>query len=211
MIQKTLASAAMAGALVAGVFAAPESKAVMILQNTAEIAIQANAYEPIAQSFTADDEAVLFAFYFQAMNPLFGNDPMQLVLLAGDGTGGAQLGAATFSLTPSFEGFYDVDFSSVALTIGLQYTAVLAVPGTSPYWGVQLALESNPYRDGRGYFTSNWSEYANSSRDDFRFRVTPAPITPPNPDPEPLPEPSSMALLGLALAALGITARRRRR
>jgi hypothetical protein len=209
VIRKTLASAALAGALVAGVLAAPASKAAIILQDYADLPIQANQYEPIAQSFTAEDEAILFAFYFQALDVAAPNETMQLTLLAGDGTSGAQLATQTFTLSPQFQGFYDVDFSSVALTIGLRYTAVLSVPGTSPYWGVDLAFESNPYVDGRAYFTSSAMDYWNSLRDDFRFRVTPTDGT--DPEPNPVPEPSSLALLALALGGLGLTARRRRR
>lgn len=228
MIRKKIASALLAGAVLLGFGLAPAAHAVQILQNSANATLPVEGYEPIAQSFTADDEAMLFAFYFQALDPNLANDPFQLVLLAGDGTAGAQLGSATFSLAPAFEGFFDVDFSSIALTIGLRYTAVLTMPGNSAYWGLQISLESNPYGGGRAYFTNGF-DYANSSLDDLRFRVTPATVTPPppppppvpephphphpapEPHPHPLPEPGSGALLALALGSLAAVARRRRR
>lgn len=172
-----------------------------IIQDQFDITIQVNAFEPIGQSFTAEDPGVKFAFFYTPINGGALNDPLEIRLLAGDGLGGPQLGSFTFSMPSGFSGFFDVDFSSVTLTVGQQYTAVVIQPGSSPYWGVELQQNTNPYSGGRAYFTSGFG-LQNNPGDDFRFRVTPVAVA-------AVPAPPALVLAGLGIA--GLLVRRRQR
>jgi len=163
--------------------------------------VQVNAFEPIGQSFTAEDSAISFAFNFDPLNPGAPNDPLQVQLLHGDGLGGPILGSVVFSISPAgFRGFFDVDFSSIALTIGQVYTAVLSVSGTSSHWGVTLQQTTNPYPGGRAYFTPQ-TFVPDDPGDDMQFRVTPAISSVPVPTLGPV----ALGLLAVALAGLGFS------
>lgn len=188
---------AVAAILLAGVCSA---HAGIILQDTSNGSIQVDFFEPVAQSFTAEDSAIRFAFYYEIFNPGFPNDPLQLRLLSGDGLGGAELASVTFGIASDFTGFFDVDLSSVSLAVGQLYTAVLSQPGDSPYWGVSLNFGGNPYAGGRGYFTGSDS-FVNSADDDFRFRVTPT-------GGGTVPEPGLLPLLCIGFAGLALARRR---
>lgn len=173
----------------------------VILQDTRNATIQVNFFEPVAQSFVAEDASVLFAFFFEVMNAGRPNDPLEIKLLAGDGLGGSVLLTTTFSLADGFTGYFDVDLSGATLTIGQAYTVVLDQPGDSALWGVDLNSAGNPYAHGRAYFTGT-DFLPNTPEDDMRFRVTPK-------GGGPLPEPGTLAILGLGLAALAVARRRR--
>lgn len=157
----------------------------VILQDATNVTFQIEAFEPIGQSFTAEDAAIRFAFSYEIINPGSSNDPLQLELRQGDGLGGTLLGSQAFSLSSGFNGFFDVDFSSIPLTVGLSYTAVLSVPGTSALWGVNFN-QPNLYSGGSAYLSG-----VNNPTYGARFRVTPV---------TSVPEPATLALLGLGLA-----------
>lgn len=186
--------------VIIGAFAGPQAaQAGLILQDTTNATIQLNAFEPTAQSFTAEDSLVSFAFYYIPFNPGWPNDPLRLRLLSGDGLGGAELASFEFSIANDFNGFFDVDLSSIALMVGQQYTAVLDVPGTSPYWGVDINNDGDPYLGGRAYYADLNFDPRPDALDDVRFRVTPKSV----------PEPGSLVLAGLGLAGLGFSRRKR--
>jgi len=77
----------------------------VILQDTTNSAYQVQAFEPMGQSFTAEDASISFAFFYEIFNPGSPNDPLQLELRQGDGLGGALLDTKVFSLPSGFNGF----------------------------------------------------------------------------------------------------------
>ena len=122
------------------------------------------------------------------------------------------MGSFFFSVTRGFQGFWDVDISSIELHPGEAYTAVLLAPG--PWWMVGLNDEFGPYQGGRAYFSTNpgW-DFVPGKSDDFTFRVAPVGLNL-GPDRDGpyralVPEPGTLALLTFGLASLGLSRRRK--
>lgn len=175
------------------------AQAGVITQSLHNNNFQIQAFFPIGQSFTAEDSSVAIGFEFVAMNPSFGNDPLTMRLLSGDGTGGSLLASQTFTL--SANGFFDVDFSSVALSVGQVYTAVLEA--LNPRWGVYVQHREDVYAGGRAYFADINGFFGTGADSDLTFRVTPTDSG------GTVPEPTSLAIVAAALGALATTRRRR--
>ena len=173
------------------------AQAGVILQDTSTINFQIDAFSPIGQSFTAEDSVVSFAFFVVQMNPGFPVDAIQFTLRSGDGLGGQVLYQASATPTTGFNNFFDVDLSSVVLTVGQMYTVQADIPSGSPYWGAEIAELTNPYLGGRSYFANISSSDPVTS--DWRFRVTPT---------ASVPEPGTLVVAAVALAALAVTRRR---
>ena len=153
---------------------------------------QVQAYEPIGQSFTAEDATVSAGLYFTVMNPHFANsDPIQYSLYAGTGVGGPLLNSSSFMVPDGFSGFHMVDFSATPLTVGNVYTLAAHVVGGSPYWGVTIPL-GDPYAGGDGIFAGNVVV-----GQDVSLQVIPTAA----------PEPVSVVLLGIGLAGAAIRRR----
>ena len=180
----------------AALFAAPKAAtAGPIVLNPGYGFAQVQAYEPIGQSFTAEDPFVTAALAFRVINSSASpDDPIRYDLYEGVGTGGALLASSTFVLSAGFSDFYDVDFSSVTLSVGSQYSLVASVVGTSPYWAIW----------------GTWATYAGGSPiqpasvgfPEFALRVLPT--TAPVPDPG-----SSLLLLGIGIVSLRAWKQRR--
>lgn len=185
----------------AAAFCGMSAHAGVILQDDISATAQVNFYEPMGQSFRAEDANVQFAFYYTPVNIGSPADTLRLRLVAGDGLDGDTLANIVFAIPTGFSGFYNVDFSAVSLTAGSMYTAVLSIPGTSPYWGASYSTRNSPYANGRAWLAG---EQADSDYD-MTFRVTPLAQE----EPVEVPEPGTIAILSLGLAAL-LTARRKK-
>lgn len=194
---KTILTSLLAAAALFGTSA----QAGVILQDKISATSQVNFYEPMGQSFRAEDANVQFAFYYSPMNPGSPADSLYFRLVDGDGLDGDTLADIVFALPAGYQGFYDLDFSSLSLTVGNMYTAVLSIPGSSPYWGASYSSNNNPYRNGRAYLAG---ERADSDYD-MTFRVTPVVEEPP----QGVPEPATLAMLSIGLAGLFVSSRKK--
>jgi hypothetical protein len=151
---------------------------------------QVNSFEPIGQTFTAEDPQVHAGLSFAVINSQFPNDDaVEYSLFEGNGVGGALVASTSFNLVDGFAGFHLADFSSVALTVGNPYTLVASIQGDSPYWAVNSS--NTPYAGGNGVTGGQ------PTGQKFALNVVPVAV----------PEPLSLALLGVG--GVAVLARRR--
>jgi hypothetical protein len=169
--------------------AAPASAGAILLASNGA-GYQVNFYEPIGQSFTAEDAFVHAALSFEVINSGFANDDeVEYSLYEGEGVGGALVASSSFNLADGFSGFHLVDFSSVVLTVGNQYTLVASILGDSPYWAINTT--SDAYVGGNGVLSGALTG------ETFALNVVPVAV----------PEPISLVLIGLG--GVSVLARRR--
>lgn len=117
----------MIGALTVLTLVTGNSYAGLIIQTDHSVGQQILAYSPIGQTFTAEDASVSIGFWIQDKNQAAGSIDLSIELFEGAGIGGTSLGSAPIlGLSPDFEGFYDADFTSLNLTVGQVYTAIIS-------------------------------------------------------------------------------------
>lgn len=173
--------------LIATLVSLSSVNAATILQDQADAQATISAFDPMGQSFIAEDPSVYFAFYFAVQNIDRPNDPFSFSLIEGEGLGGTVLMTVDVQLPdpppgefPSF--YYDVDLTGLTLEIGQTYTAAISATTSSPLWAIQYASEllGDPYPDGRMYYNPSVTQLTNcpasSANCDTKFRVTPVPV-----------------------------------
>lgn len=185
-----------------------QSHAGLILQDQLSSGYTISSYQPIGQSFVAEDSAVSFAFSLFISNSTYhdNDSPLKVSLLNGEGLEGEILGTSTHWLPDDFgpsssdidvnnysHAFLDTDFTDISLTIGSKYTAIIETIGGSPYWGV-WGTRTSSYAAGQ-IFESRDSIYR-GPEGDLAFRVTPFTAEPS----ASVPAPASLSLMVLAFA-----------
>lgn len=181
-------------ALLAGLLCSAPGMAGVILISPGGGAGSISFFAPNGQSFTAEDKNVAIAFSLYDFNSFAdpANSALTVRLLAGSGTGGAQLGAVAQTITPGTMGaFVDFDFSYVDLVVGQQYTALIEAQTSRWFLG---AASGDVYAGGVGFVSGAAVDF------DRALRVTPK---------AQVPEPASVLMVGAALALLAFCRRRR--
>jgi hypothetical protein len=163
----------------------------LIIQDRKNWGLQIQGFSPIGQTFTAEDAQIIsIGFWVEDWNPWAGPIDLTVQLFQGVGTGGPSLGSAPIEgLSPGFDGFYDADFTSVSLTVGQVYTAIVS---SSSIRGGVWGFQSDVYPGGAMIFQGSVKPYA-----DAAFRVV------------PIPAPSALMLGGIGLGFIGRLRRRR--
>ena len=154
------------------------------------LTVQVRTFEPVGQSFVAEDELVEAGLHFSVINSTFDpSEPIRYDLYLGQGVGGPLVASTTFALSSGMDDFFHMeDFSSTPLAIGSTYSLVASVVGTSPYWALTRSLEP-PAGTGIGRLFS-----------EYRYALSVNPV----------PEPNTALLVSLGLIGMSITGRRSR-
>jgi len=138
-----------------------------IIQDQGSGGTQIFSHSPIGQTFTAVDAQISsIGLYIDDANASLAPDDFDVTLSLYEGVGiaGTFLGSRIFTgLFDNFEGYADVDFSSVSLTVGDTYTVIVA--NDTVRWFLKRE-EGDPYKCG-----SLISRGAVNPLLDARFRV----------------------------------------
>ncbi|MBT2989418.1 MAG: hypothetical protein KME48_07480 [Candidatus Thiodiazotropha sp. (ex Ctena orbiculata)] len=158
------------------------AEAATIIQNSGQFDLAIAAYDPIGQSFIAEDLRLgSIAFAFSDMNPTLANLPVTMTLYEGAGFGGNVVNSVAQTLPAVLPGTYDTpqfidfNFSGTDLTIGDTYTATVTT-GSSYKVGVVYNGLSDAYLGGQLFHSSASPLSSCPSGCDLNFRVTPSPV-----------------------------------
>ncbi|MBD1833431.1 PEP-CTERM sorting domain-containing protein [Cyanobacteria bacterium FACHB-472] len=168
-----------------------QASAASIIQDQADRTYPILPFSPIGQIFTAEDTFIKsIGFYIRDIDPSAAPNDFSVTINLYFGTVGTLLGSGVVdNLVDGFEGYVDVDFSSVPFIVGEQYSA--AIEDETQRWGVDAALDlGNLYVPGEAFINNN-----RRGEIDLRFRVLVD-------DTQPVPEPASVLGL-LAFGTLG--------
>ena len=127
-----------AGALLVAL-AAPATAGTILLDafgGTAQIEL----FEPIGQSFTAEDAFVQAALFFRPSTQLSKHRCDSVPFLPGQWRRRGTARLYVFNLAAGFEGYFNFDLSGISLVVGNRYSLVATDVGSSPYWGSRLVV-----------------------------------------------------------------------
>ncbi|MBD1890240.1 PEP-CTERM sorting domain-containing protein [Coleofasciculus sp. FACHB-SPT9] len=179
-----------------------QASAASIIQNKSTGTNQILFFSPLGQTFTAEDTFIKsIGFYIEDDNP--SNAPVpdntSLTVSLYKGIIGTFLGSGIVdNLAEGFQGYVDVDFSSIPLTVGETYTAI--VETNSPFRYLEIDGLRDRYPGGSAILNG-------IPRDDIdtRFRVLVG-------ETESVPEPASvLGLLAFGTLGAGSFLKRRRK
>ena len=194
---KTLVSIA-ALSLVAALVS-PMADAATIEQSAGQFDATIAAFDPIGQTFVAEDALlgqIAFAFSRNTNTPSDGL--VTMTLYSGSGFAGASLGSEVMNLSGPLPGaldppqFIDFDFSGVGLTVGNTYTAAV----TSNDFSISVVYNGNDAY-ANGLLLESGSSTLCTNGCDLNFRVTPAAAVVPLPAAAWLFGSGLLGLLGL--------------
>ena len=155
---------------------ASSSDAGLILQDTSDAGCTIQIFEPIGQTFTAEDARInSIGFFIHDSNPFNNPDDHDLTVRlyeGGSGSTGSLIGEATVATIPDGNyGYVDFDFNSVVLSVGQVYSAML--DDDTYRWGVSYQGQGNPYTYGA------MIDHGYGGNADIQFRVVPPGWPPP--------------------------------
>lgn len=207
MVRQSVVLTLLGAMSLVGSVAVPVAGAAVIEQSAGQFDATIVAFDPIGQSFVAEDALlgqIAFAFSRNSNTPSDGL--VTMTLFSGAGFAGASLGSVIMDLSGPLPGtlaapqFVDFDFSGVGLTVGNTYTASV----TSNDFSISVVYNGNDAY-ASGMLLESGSSNLCTNGCDLNFRVTPALV--PMPAAVWLFGSSLLGLIGLARCRSGSTVR----
>ena len=138
-----------------------------IIQDTESGSLSIYYYQPVGQSFLAEDAKIKWIGAYTDPNywPEENDLSFSVELYEGDGISGSSIFSYIFNLPSDYSGYADFDVSSITFTVGQMYT--FAFYNDTRQWGLKMQWYTNPYLQGRSYHAGG------GANDDLRFHVLP--------------------------------------